>query len=353
MELARLRTALSEGRLELEVDRLRSLLGVVEADLRILQQVRGVEGEHENYSENDFLLAHPGRRKQILAQGVKSVAACYDVGLPQHAGKAALGSQKALSPVPSGMLRLLKPVRSATELRRSPVSRSPVPSRKNVEEEHMVTAPLCRLCGRSSEESLRAVLRCRLCGTAGLRSLSLSSLSMPPNRRDVGGVVSPCRRECARQVQGAGTDTADGLLQSLAAAGIQPSQIAALKASEAKLQQVSKVPGQAENIPSVPGFSPPHEGRDSVLMQMAGLQQQSLSSEQLVRGARFHQQRPQQLHYHAPSESYRVQVPQAFQQQPERALPTCPSRPDVMDRIIAELEEAGAQSCCTLGRARK
>ena len=43
MELARLRSALGAGQLELEIDKLRALLGAVEADVRLLRQVKNEE----------------------------------------------------------------------------------------------------------------------------------------------------------------------------------------------------------------------------------------------------------------------------------------------------------------------
>lgn len=45
MELARLRSALGEGQLELEIDKLRALLGAVEADVRLLRQVKNEEAK--------------------------------------------------------------------------------------------------------------------------------------------------------------------------------------------------------------------------------------------------------------------------------------------------------------------
>ncbi|CAE7212936.1 unnamed protein product, partial [Symbiodinium necroappetens] len=60
MELARLRNALGEGRtLELEIDKLRALLGVLEADVRILRQVKHEKGELSDCTDGEFILRSP------------------------------------------------------------------------------------------------------------------------------------------------------------------------------------------------------------------------------------------------------------------------------------------------------
>eukprot|EP00439_Symbiodinium_sp_Y106_P063312 s2235_g9.t2 len=149
MELARLRNALGEGRtLELEIDKLRALLGVLEADVRILRQVKhekGSEGELRDCTDGEFILRSPERRKRMLSQAVKSSHALV---LPEAEVQSPPPPILAQEPpgssphpcVPQG----LRSVKSAVELRQLPGGRKPLSP----------IAPCVRAPGQGSQPSL-------------------------------------------------------------------------------------------------------------------------------------------------------------------------------------------------------
>ncbi|CAE7452032.1 unnamed protein product [Symbiodinium natans] len=118
MELARLRTALGEGRtLELEIDKLRALLGAIEADVRILRQVKQEKGELRDCTDGEFILRSPERRKRMLTQAVQSHALIPEAEAPKAAPPPFHGKEPAaVGPHPS-VPQGLRSVRSAVELR--------------------------------------------------------------------------------------------------------------------------------------------------------------------------------------------------------------------------------------------
>eukprot|EP00913_Durusdinium_trenchii_P023664 g22231.t1 len=125
MELARLRTALGEGQgqhVDLEIDKLRALLGVVEADVRLLRQVKDEEGGLQECTDGEFILRSPQQRKKLLSQAVQTAASLQVLRTVRPSAASPPVGQPPEA-VPQGLLRAVK---SALELRKSPVLR-PIP----------------------------------------------------------------------------------------------------------------------------------------------------------------------------------------------------------------------------------
>ncbi|CAJ1362135.1 unnamed protein product, partial [Effrenium voratum] len=113
MELARLRAALGEGQVEVEIDKLRALLGSVEADVRLLRQVK--EEGQLHCTDGEFILRSPERRKKLLTRAVSASLDAPEV--PEVPVPAPPGAPAAA--VPQG----LRSVKSALELRKAPLLR--------------------------------------------------------------------------------------------------------------------------------------------------------------------------------------------------------------------------------------
>ncbi|CAJ1421557.1 unnamed protein product [Effrenium voratum] len=119
MELARLRAALGEGQVEVEIDKLRALLGSVEADVRLLRQVK--EEGQLHCTDGEFILRSPERRKKLLTRAVSASLDAPEVPelpeVPEVPVPAPPGAPAAA--VPQG----LRSVKSALELRKAPLLR--------------------------------------------------------------------------------------------------------------------------------------------------------------------------------------------------------------------------------------
>ncbi|CAE7803282.1 unnamed protein product [Symbiodinium sp. CCMP2592] len=280
MELARLRNALGEGRtLELEIDKLRALLGVLEADVRILRQVKhekGSEGELRDCTDGEFILRSPERRKRMLSQAVKSSHALV---LPEAEVQSPPPPILAQEPpgsnphpsVPQG----LRSVKSAVELHQLPGGRKPLSP----------IAPCVRATGSrhhfsGSKPGSPGPPQPGIAWNAGARTPDASPSQLPglppntawePQRPANSGqadrsllssgsslnLAIPKRDHCwycgqpwpeKEPAQGSGNRVSAGpleagagpsLFQRLEAAGIGPWQIAELKRSEARLAEIA------------------------------------------------------------------------------------------------------------------
>ncbi|CAE7629123.1 unnamed protein product [Symbiodinium sp. CCMP2456] len=276
MELARLRNALGEGRtLELEIDKLRALLGVLEADVRILRQVKHEKGELSDCTDGEFILRSPERRKRMLSQAVKSSHALVLPETEVQSPPPPILAQEppGSSPHPS-VPQGLRSVKSAVELRQLQGGRKSL-------------SPIAPACapgpGQGSQPSHRGMpgsksgsLGPRTPGTAWNGSRASDALSLPglppktvwePERPGNSGQADrsqlssagssldpaiPNRGHCwycgqpwldKEPAQGSGTRAEAGagpsLFQRLEAAGIGPWQIAELKRSEARLAEIA------------------------------------------------------------------------------------------------------------------
>eukprot|EP00435_Cladocopium_sp_Y103_P017635 s2569_g4.t1 len=294
MELARLRSALGEGQVEVEIDKLRALLGAVEADVRLLRQVKDEEGGLQECTDGEFILRSPEHRKKMLTQAVKTASStpqAQNTLKPAATPGALAASPSRASPSrasppsgapPGAVPQGLRSVQSATELRKTPLLRpltgaprgsldrgsaasasSPqLPGVRVPAKQPLQPLPIQGLGpGAKSVDQQRPPSAGHWADWASPSSERMER-SAPPRRCERCGQPLPdhALRACEagserrpRQSSGSSSsdlDVASGepeknsevsqLLSRLEAAGIGPWQIAELKASEAKLAELAK-----------------------------------------------------------------------------------------------------------------
>ncbi|CAK8991475.1 unnamed protein product [Durusdinium trenchii] len=170
MELARLRTALGEGQgqhVDLEIDKLRALLGVVEADVRLLRQVKDEEGGLQECTDGEFILRSPQQRKKLLSQAVQTAASLQVLRTVRPSAASPPVGQPPEA-VPQGLLRAVK---SALELRKSPVLR-PIPRGGSASSPQLPGLPMADPSASGVGGAQRAVAIMPLQGATKLRTSS-------------------------------------------------------------------------------------------------------------------------------------------------------------------------------------
>jgi len=389
MDLDHLRTH-AKDRIKAELNTLRSALGSLEANTRVLRTSGGINhAEEKALAEADFILQSPERRSQIVADALDSLAAASTQS-PTLPSEPASDFSSVVEPaakqgqVVAGIeLRRSDCVRDLTDLPSARKRRRSEALAKLWDGHHhpRTVAKFCRACKRTCgpRESVSSSHHCRLCG----RSLPAMAKSQSASAILSGSGL-------------ASLEAPSGLLQSLETAGIGPWQISAIQDSESHLEKLSaeSTSLSSKALPRNTGAMAPDAAQSAAEVQKKIQQLQPGSSTarpELTPSSAFQlQQRMQQQRQLTTKPSQRTEelrlqqqqlqtqfqelwLHQQYQRQPgtvgsapqlvpsgraagQQSAATVSSQAapqsDALDRVVAELEAAGSNSYFDMANLR-